>query len=95
MKDKSLDAFSSAGIISSVLYTIVFTIVGVYGVYMFGSSTQDDFLNNLAELDGSTIIFCRISFCLILMCHISYNFFPIKEQLLIMYDEYYNRSMSL
>jgi len=63
-------------------------------MFLFGSSVDHSFLKSLAELEGPISAICRVSFVLILLSHIPYFFFAMKEFLLVIYDEAKNRSMS-
>ena len=43
---------------------------------------------------GSISVFMRVSYSFILLLHMQYYFFAIKEYFLVMYDEIVNRSIS-
>mmetsp|Transcript_14734 Transcript_14734/g.18497 ORF Transcript_14734/g.18497 Transcript_14734/m.18497 type:complete len:123 (-) Transcript_14734:457-825(-) len=64
------------------------------GIFLFGSKVDADLLMNVVELEGAVSVFSRIVFIMILMFHIPYFFFMVKECWLVAYDEFTNRSMS-
>ena len=61
---------------------------------MFGELIESDLLINISQRPGSVSIFLRISYSLILLLHLPYYFFTVKEYILVMIDEVLNRSMS-
>ena len=58
---------------------------GLGGLFLFGDDLQADFLLNISERDGTISVLCRISYCMILICHIPYFFFMLKELMSIIY----------
>ena len=61
---------------------------------MFGELIESDLLINISHRPGSVSIFLRIAYSLILLLHLPYYFFTVKEYILVMVDEVFNRSMS-
>ena len=61
---------------------------------MFGSKISTDLLSNLAYRDGTVSILMRVAYCFILLLHLPYFFFSIKEYALVIIDELINRSLS-
>ena len=79
---------------ATLIYTFAFTAVGIIALLMFGSEIKSDFLQNMATRTGSISLFIRTTYCFILLLHIPYFFFSVKEYALVMYDEFFNRSLS-
>ena len=94
LEKRSNDRFAQASLIATGIYSTAFLAVGICGALLFGSSLHSDFLLNLAERTGAISVFCRCSFCFVLMFHIPYYFFLVKEYLLVIYDEIGSRAMS-
>lgn len=74
--------------------TVAFVGTGLCGLFLFGADLKADFLLNMSTRPGTISVLCRISYCLILICHIPYFFFMVKEYFLVMYDETLNQSLS-
>ena len=55
---------------------------------------RPDLLDNLASRKSGVSIFLRTVYCLILLFHLPYIFFTLKEYALVVYDELANRSLS-
>ena len=68
--------------------------LGVPAVFMFGSSVQLSVLTNVNEQDNIMSYIIRVTFLVILACHIPYIFFVVKESTLIMVEEYLRGSIS-
>ena len=94
LEKRSNERFAQASIIATSIYTTAFLAVGICGLLLFGSELDADFLLNLATRDGAVSVFCRSSFCFVLMFHVPYYFFLVKEYLLVIYDEIDSRAMS-
>lgn len=73
---------------------ILYLSMGVLALYTFGSGVESSVLNNIDLETTVSSYIIRLSFMIILACHIPYIFFSGKESLLIMVDEYRRRSMS-
>ena len=94
LENRSTERFSKVSIVSSTLYTIAFLSLGLVGVLMFGSDIDSDFLINLSHRHNPVSVICRASYILVLMFHIPYFFFAVKEYMLVIYDEIESRSLS-
>lgn len=68
--------------------------VSICGLLLFGSAIKADLLQNIATKDGAISIFLRSTYCMVLLFHIPYFFFAVKEYALVIYDEIANRSLS-
>ena len=77
-------------IMSSIIYlTVAFTII-----YIFGPNTKSNFMNNLFELNswqGETV---RVSYLILIICHIPYIYFACKESALVIVCEIQKKSIS-
>lgn len=74
--------------------TLIYLACGLLAVYLFGSDVQANVLDNI---DGQTTVvsyLIRISFMILLACHIPYVFFLGKEGACIVVDEIMTKSMS-
>lgn len=94
LESRTTARYASASIISTVIYTIAFIIVGICGCLMFGSKVESGVLKNIGTRDGTVSIFIRVTYCVVLLFHIPYFFFTIKEYVLVVYDEIATRSLS-
>jgi len=95
LEQRSNDRFEKASLISTVMYTFSYIVCAFSGVIMFGDAVDPNFLMNVSSLSGSMSVFCRTSYCFVLMFHIPYFFFTIKEYILVLYDEILDRSLSM
>lgn len=66
---------------------IIYVSCGILAVYLFGSSTSDNILNNICEQTSFLSYFIRAAFLILLACHIPYVFFLGKEGACIVVDE--------
>ncbi len=85
-----LQAVSQSLVISFAIYIAL----SVLSIYMFGSTVNQNVLNNVVEMKSLASFIIRISFLIVLACHIPYVYFSGKESLLIMIDEVRFNSMS-
>ena len=92
-QNKSNRTAMSAVAISACLSLIIYVSLGVLSIYSFGSDLKASVLNNVDEEQNAYSYIIRISFLLVLACHIPYIFFPTKESFLIIFDEAANGSM--
>ena len=67
---------------------------GVTGVLLFGATVKTDLLLNIGEKAGGLSIFIRIIYCFILVFHLPYIFFALKEYVLVMYQEIVDNTLS-
>jgi len=66
----------------------------VCALLLFGSEVNPDLLVNFGTTPGGVSLFIRISYCAVLLFHIPYFTFAVKEYVLVMFDEIVNRSLS-
>ena len=71
----------------------VYVTLGVLSIYTFGMALESDVFINVDDEQNLYSLIIRISFLIVLACHIPYVFFPTKEAFLIIIDEYQNKSM--
>ena len=68
--------------------------LGIVSIYMFGSTLKTNVLGNVGLMTSGASYIIRVSFSIVLACHIPFIFFSGKESLLIIIDELRNRTMS-
>ena len=72
----------------------VYVTLGIISVYLFGSDINESVLDNIAAETTISSYVIRISFLLVLGCHIPYVFFSGKESICIIVDELKRGSMT-
>lgn len=81
--------------ISVGISNLIYTVLSMLAIYMFGSRLEADLLDNIGE-DGynweSTVL--SISFLIMILCHIPFVFFYGKENFLVLIDEIDRKSIS-
>ena len=77
-----------------MVYVITLYCVGISSVLMFGADLTPNLLDNIGSRSGGLSLFVRTIYCAILFFHLPLYFFTIKEYSLVIYDEYYNKSIS-
>ena len=75
-------------IIGLIMTFSIYVSLGILSIYIFGSELHASVLQNVNEEDNIFSLIIRIAFLIVLACHIPYVFFPTKESLLIMVDEW-------
>ena len=68
--------------------------LGLLALFTFGSNLSTSVLANIDLETTLSSKVIRFAFLIVLACHIPYVFFSGKESLLIIVDEYRNKSMS-
>lgn len=71
-----------------VVIGLVCMLMGFYGLYMYGSSLKESVLTNVGTERGhieSQVV--MLIYVIILICHIPYMVFALKEGVLVMFDE--------
>lgn len=94
MQDKSTLRFSISAGIANAFCGVVYIILGILCLAMFGSELQSNVLLNMATRPGYASIFVRLNFSLVLVTHIPYIFFSTKEAYLVFIDEIRHKSVS-
>ena len=69
------------------IYTVALVATGLTGAYLFGNSIKTDLLANIGSKASGLSIFIRNLYALILLFHLPYIFFAVKEFVLVLYDE--------
>ena len=90
---------STRNALKTVTYGLIMTFsiyisLGILSIYIFGSELHASVLQNVNQEDNMYSLIIRLSFLVVLACHIPYVFFPTKESLLIMVDEWQRGSMN-
>ena len=80
--------------IASALTVGIYVSLGILSIYTFGSEIGPSIIANVDEEQNVFSYIIRVSFLLLLACHIPYIFFPTKESFLIIIDEAQNLSMT-
>ena len=94
LENKSNERFSNAYMVMIMVYVITLYCVGISSVLMFGADLTPNLLDNIGSRSGGLSLFVRTIYCAILFFHLPLYFFTIKEYSLVIYDEYYNKSIS-
>ena len=94
LENRTNERFSWVSINCIVIYTLAIVTTGIISVLLFGKSLRPDLLDSLATKKSGVSIFLRTVYCIILLFHLPYIFFTLKEYALVMYDEIANRSLS-
>jgi hypothetical protein len=75
--------------------SLVYTLIAILAIFRFGSSIQSNIMANInAEGKDVLSIIVRVSFLLVIACHIPFIFFSGKECFLNMYFELTKRAIS-
>ena len=91
---KSNETGLNAVMIGTGLSFLIYSTLGVLAIYIFGSSLDPSVLTNVDEETNVYSIVIRVTFLVVLGCHIPYMFFPTKESFLIIVDEAQKGSMA-
>lgn len=94
MKEKTTPAAMKSVTLVLLMSMTVYFALALMGIYIFGSSLQPTFLNNLDKFPNLISYAIRIAFLIIIGFHIPFIFFACKEFMLTMIDELMNRSVS-
>ena len=95
LKNRSNERFAKASIVSVVIETAAYLLIGLTAILMFGpDQLKPDVLDNLATRPGTLSIAIRLVFCLLLIFDVPFLFFATKEQSLVLHDELINHSIS-
>ena len=93
-RDKSTHRFSISAGIAQAFCAVVYIALGLLCLAMFGSELQSNVLLNMSTRPGYASIFLRLIFSLVLVTHIPYIFFTVKEAYLVLIDEIWHNSVS-
>lgn len=74
---------------------IIYTIIALLSIYMFGSDIQENILDNIAEESSWPSYVLRSAFLLVITCHIPFMFFAGRDSLLQILEEAKNRKISI
>jgi hypothetical protein len=72
----------------------IYITLGLISVYMFGSIIDESVLDNIDSETNFSSYVIRVSFLLVLACHIPYIYFSGKESVCIIVDEIQRQSMT-
>ena len=94
LERRSTERMNSASLWGHIISMIALLAVSIIGLLMFGDKIESDLLMNLASVEGRLSLFIRLTYSLVLVFHIPYFFFTMKEFVLVLYDEIKSRSLS-
>jgi len=66
----------------------IYVSLAILSIYIFGTELHASVLQNVSAENNIYSLIIRIAFLVVLACHIPYVFFPTKESVLIMVDEW-------
>jgi nicotinamide riboside transporter PnuC len=70
-----------------ILVSVIYLTVSFCVIYLFGSKVKVSFLDSLNDLKSWESVVCRVSYLIIVACHIPYVYFACKEAALVIVDE--------
>ena len=91
---RSPSRFAWASFWSLVIYSFALIVTGVTCSLLFGKEIKPDLLQNMVGRPGGASVIIRCVYCFILVFHLPFIFFTLKEFFLVMYDEWRNKSLS-
>ena len=94
LERRSTERMNSASLWGHIISMFALLAVSIIGLLMFGDKIESDLLMNLASVEGRLSLFIRLTYSLVLVFHIPYFFFTMKEFVLVLYDEIKSRSLS-
>lgn len=100
LREQSTSLFVKSQIIGLGFTCLVYLLVGVIGVYLFGNTVQSSVLINFGDIrtpEGKPFFesqVIQVAFIIVLLCHIPFIFFAGKEAVCIIVDEFDRKSIS-
>ena len=94
LENRSNWRFENASLLALSISTIAYVVTGLTGALLFGSTITPDLLTNIGSKSTGLSIFVRTIYVLLLLFHLPYIFFTVKEYTLVMYDELMSRSLT-
>ena len=94
LENRSNRRFLSASMWSLVIYTVALISTGIISVLLFGKTIKTDLLANIGAKASGLSIFIRIIYCFILLFHLPYIFFALKEYVLVLYEELSTKALT-
>lgn len=95
LEDKNNSNGLKAATATIVLTFSIYAISSIPSLFIYGSNIHNNLIINIGEEKSSfTSILLRIEYIIVIGCHIPYFFFATKESMLIIIDEFMNRSIS-
>lgn len=95
LENRSNNRFEKVNILTLAIYSVALILTGIFAVLIFGSSLKTDLLENMATQSGALSIMIRGIYTGILLLHLPYIFFTLKEYTLVMYEELTSRTLSM
>ena len=94
MSDRTTKGALDASGLGLIMSYLLYAAMGILAIYVFGTGISSSVMDNIdIETTWSSYVI-RLSFMVVLACHIPYIFFSGKESLLLCVDEIRRRSMS-
>ena len=94
LEKRSTARFTQVSMIYTSIVAISYSTVAIIGILLFGSKISTDLLTNISQRTGTVSILMRVVYCFLLLLHLPYFFFSVKEYTLVIIDELLNRSLS-
>ena len=94
LEKRSTERFTQASFFMSLIQGVIYVTASTICVLLFGSEISNDLLTNISSRQGTVSVLIRSSYCFLLLFHLPYFFFSVKEYVLVMIDEALNRSLS-
>lgn len=94
LEKRSTARFTQVSMIYTSIVAISYSTVAIIGMLLFGSKISTDLLANISQRIGTVSILMRVVYCFLLLLHLPYFFFSVKEYTLVIIDELLNRSLS-
>ena len=94
LERRSNSRFELATFWSLLIYSICLIATGVAACFLFGKNLKSDVLENIGGHRGGLSVFIRVIYVFILLFHLPYVFFALKEYVLVMYDEVLSRTLT-
>lgn len=94
LENRSNNRFEKVNLLTLAIYSVALILTGIFAVMIFGKSLKTDLLENMATQPGALSIMIRGIYTGILLLHLPYIFFTLKEYTLVMYEEVTSRTLS-
>ena len=95
LENRSTTRFAWTSLYMILIYTACLLSTAFISIFLFGKNIEPDLLENLVMRSGRISVFIRIAYTCVLLLHLQYYFFAIKEYVLVTYDEIVNKSISI
>ncbi len=94
LENRSNERFQKVNFLTLAIYCGALVLTGISASLIFGKELKADLLINIATQPGALSIIIRGIYTGILLLHLPYIFFSLKEYTLVMYEEMSSRTLS-